>query len=76
MDAVGIFAYDNDSPLVYQDTTNPALLYEIVSRTNNEMRLRCLAPNDAHGNNYLGAILSADRSVVYWENNTRPVPVS
>jgi hypothetical protein len=45
----------------------------IESRTDNEITF---AAGEAaeHVPLYLGAILSADRSTVYWVNNTRPLP--
>ena len=73
-DAVGLFAFQNAVPLTYKDTSNPALMYEIVSKTDSEMVLRCLSPNTGHGNNYLGGIVSADRQTIFWVNDTNPLP--
>lgn len=74
MDAVGVLASNNDLPLENRDVPQAILLFDIVSRTDTEMLMR-QRTTISHGvDNYLGAILSADRQTVYWVNETRPLP--
>ena len=74
MDAVGIFANSNDSPLTYKDTSGATLLYRIASRSNTELILESLSPTTGGGANYLGAIVSSDRQTIYWINDAKPLP--
>lgn len=73
-EAVGVFAWDNNNPLLYRNTTDGQYLYDIVEKTSTEMTLRCRVPREDHIANYLGAIVSPDRQIVYWVNDTKPIP--
>lgn len=73
-DAIGVLARDNDAPLAEKDATTPSWLFDITSKTDTMM---VLAPREGGYHSfasYLGAVVSPDRSVVYWENKTRPLP--
>lgn len=73
-DAVGIFAGNNDNPLEKRTTTSAANLYDIVEKTDVRMRLVCRNPTKNHAENYLGGIVSLGGEIVYWTNETRPLP--
>lgn len=63
----------NDDPLEYRDTTVPRALMYIVEQSDTRIVLR--SPEAAvHNLSSLGALLSADRSIVYWTNTTNPLP--
>lgn len=73
-DAVGIIAYDNNQRFSFRNTTDPRLLFDIVEVNEHQIVLEQQQAGSHSTNTYLGAILSADRSEVYWENTTRPLP--
>lgn len=73
-DAVGILAWSNSDPLEYLNTTVESRLYEIVEKSETWMRVSQKQESTHSGTSYLGAIVSADRSIVYWVNETRPLP--
>lgn len=73
-DAVGIIAYDNDQRFSFRNTTDPRLLFDITEVNEFDIVLQQRQEGAHSTDTYLGAILSADRSIVYWENTTRPLP--
>lgn len=73
-DAVGLYARYNDNPLEFRYSLSPSLLYSITEKTNEAMSLESNNSETTHGKNYLGAIVSNDRSTIYWVNNTKPLP--
>ncbi len=73
-DAIGVFAKNNSNPLQYINSTYAPMIYDIVSRGTGRMTLLCREANTGHEANFLGAIISADRQTVYWENSTNPLP--
>ena len=75
-DAVGIFAKSNDNPLEYRYTQNLYMQFGIVLKTQTQMVMRQKTVTTHNQNNYLGAIVSEDRSIVYWINDTKPIPVT
>ena len=73
-DAIGINAFYNDDPTGEVQTAAIANITPIVSRTNNTIVFR---QPDIHAHTlptYLGTIVSHDRQIIYWVNNTRPLP--
>lgn len=72
--AIGIAAYKNDNPLAGIDATSPLRLFHITEKSETSLML----VNDDGGSHaqdcYLGAIVSADRRVIYWVNEFRPLP--
>lgn len=70
--SLGVIAYDNSNPLLYKDSTLAWELFTILEKTDTYMRLSMNAPVEV--NSYLGAIVSQDRSIVYWVNDTKPLP--
>lgn len=73
-DAIGVIAFNNDEPLLYQNTTVANRLFdiEVLDDTKAIARGREGAPHS--GASYLGGIVSADRQTVYWVNETKPLP--
>lgn len=72
-DAVAVPMTSNDEPLQYRDATSRRVLMTISARSGSEVTFTAGISTD-HGIGSIGAILSADRSLVYWMNNTRPLP--
>lgn len=73
-DVVGILSFDNAYPLQNIETDIDYRLYDIniVDDEHATAVVRRLIPHTSP--NYLGGIVSADRSFIYWENTTRPLP--
>lgn len=72
---VGIQAESNDDPLSNRNAVNRRLLFNVAIKTDTEMTLVAADGGSTHGGNvYLGAVLSSDREVIYWLNDTRPLP--
>lgn len=69
-----MLATDNDAPLAGRDTTSPYYYGDVEVRSAEEVSLRTKSLSSHQFPTYVGAILSADRSVVYWVNETRPLP--
>lgn len=59
---------------MYKDNLNDEFIYRISEKESNYMNLTAINPNRYHIANYLGAIVSADRSVIYWINYSKPLP--
>lgn len=62
----------NDNPLVRRYDTSGTYTIDLLSSSFNEAifsRNHRLAVNV-----YLGAIVSNDRTIVYWQNNSQPLP--
>ena len=72
-DAVGIFSYSNSEPLAYINSTLDTHLYSIVEKSGTSMRVRQRVESTHSVPGFLGGIVSADRSVIYWVNRTRPL---
>jgi hypothetical protein len=73
-DCIGIRANHNDQPLEQRYMMDDAHTYdiEVVSGSHIIARLRNASPTASAA--YFSAILSADRNIVYWVNNTNPLP--
>lgn len=72
---VGIQAESNDNPLKNRYGVNRRLLFNVDTKTDTEMTLIAADGGSTHGGSvYLGAVLSSDREMVYWLNDTRPLP--
>lgn len=72
-DAIGLPATNNDEPLQFLLTTDTHLVAQIVSYSDTSIRF-VASGDSSHNALYLGCIVSADRSVVYWVNESRPLP--
>lgn len=69
--AVGVWATDNNDPLASRETPYPMTILE----KNDELLVIGQSYDSSHATPfYLGAILSPDRQVVYWINDTKPLP--
>lgn len=67
---MGLYSDDVAQPLAYiENVSSPEYNFEITSKTNNSMTLYQAVVNHGSDPNYLGAIVSADGSEVYWINN-------
>lgn len=71
-DAVGLIGVSNDEPLRYKDVEGTRYLMAIVEKSDTRMLLQ--TEPHVFSNIFLGAIISADRTMVYWVNTTRPLP--
>lgn len=67
--AIGLFARHLDNKLEFRYTINESLLYRIADKTNETMRLESYEPTTQHARNFLGAIVSKDRNIVFWIND-------
>lgn len=73
-DAIAILSPRNSDPLYYRFVMDSDVSCILEMKTGTEMRF---VQTTEHSHNYplyLGAILSPDRSVVYWENTSHPLP--
>lgn len=57
-----------------RDDAEEFLVLNITSKTPSEMTLTTGVSHNYTVPRYLGAILSNDRTTVYWVNNTAPLP--
>jgi hypothetical protein len=67
-------SHDNSNPLEFISNPEPHRKYYIVSKNDRELTLEDHGPFDLQANTYLGCLVSADATTVYWENTTRPLP--
>lgn len=72
--AVGIYANDNNDPLAFSDASVPSQVFDISVMDDEHMSLIPREVTSHNRPNYLGAIVSADRTEVLWLNDTRPLP--
>lgn len=72
--AVGRLSYSNNNPQAYKEDDTGIHSYSIEVVSNNEIIARKNSPTYTVGDTYLGCICSADGSVVYWTNETKPLP--
>ena len=72
--ALGIFAYNNDDPLRFRYDTADNHSYKIVEQSYSRMVLRHITGGTLGSDTYLGGIVSPDGSIVYWVNETKPLP--
>lgn len=71
-DAIGIMSTENDNPTAHLNAETSDYDFELTLKSSYSMTFERTArylPNS-----YLGCIASADRSIVYWVNDTRPIP--
>ena len=72
-DAVAVYSRDNEDPLMWRYRTESGL-FAPISIVNDE-ELDIVAEYSVISLTiYVGAIVSNDRSIVYWVNNSRPLP--
>lgn len=72
--AVGVMSTNNDNPLMLRDNHGVNNNYRIVSKTREELVMEQIQMGTHDTPNYLGGILSEDRTTVYWVNETKPLP--
>ncbi len=74
VDAIGVLSSENENPLELRYTQSDYNTASIVSISEDEIELRFNGESSHLANVYLGAIVSQDREVVYWMNETSPLP--
>jgi hypothetical protein len=72
--AIGILSGNNNEPLMYRNVESTSYILDIRSKSNTRISLRAESGTKHSSPIYLGAILSPDRQVIYWVNNTQPIP--
>ena len=72
-DIVGVPSINNAEPLMNRYNTSTSVVMKVVNRTDTEMEFATDIAS-SHGNTYFGGILSANREVVYWMNDSKPLP--
>lgn len=70
-DVIGIGAINNDEPLAYLQA---GTALSVISRTESSIEISQGVTISHGAPTYLGALVSSDRSIIYWVNNTRPLP--
>lgn len=73
-EALGVAATSNANPTERKDSTNNIVLYDIVEKTDSRLVLKQKEETAIGHANFLGCLVSADRQVVYWVNETEPLP--
>ena len=71
---VGVRSNDNNDPLVQRYSTADTQVYHVESKTDNELVLALSVVSMPQAPAYFGALLSNDRSTIYWLNETQPLP--
>lgn len=72
-DIVGVPMVSNDNPLQFRNATSGVSMMTIAERSNNRLVMRAATPYN-HEAASIGALLSNDRTIVYWVNDTNPIP--
>lgn len=72
-EAVAVPMTSNDDPLHYRNTGTLATVMTMTRISNTQVQFRASAEG-GHPESSIGAILSHDRSEVFWVNNTNPLP--
>lgn len=72
--AVAIIASSNDNPLEYKDLLDNNYIFTISERSDERIVFVHTTTSATSRDYYIGAIVSRDRSVVYWVNESRPLP--
>ena len=73
-DAVGTISAHNDDPLESRNSSTPTQIFEITAKSDTEMVISQATAASHRVPTYVGAILSKDRNIVFWENDTAPLP--
>lgn len=73
-DAVGVLSISNETPLMMRYTNNNEWMYRISSVSSNRLVMSQVVEGSHQDNNYLGAILTNDRSEILWINDSHPIP--
>lgn len=73
-DAIGIHSGNNDNPLQYRYDREPYRVYTITEQSAESLTLVPQEVVTLGADVYLSAIVSPDGEIVYWQNDTRPLP--
>ena len=72
--AIAVGSSDNENPLMFKDTENDRFVFDLTIVDGNNI---VAVPRNAQAHQdsfYIGAIVSPDRSIVYWVNDMKPLP--
>lgn len=72
--AIGVMSTDNDNPTMNVGNITAVNSGVYTALNNGSAQVRQDVSHTINSPAYLGAIVSADGSVIYWVNNTRPLP--
>ena len=73
-DCLGIMSYDNSDPLFLKDTDIAAYICTVEEKTDGRIFFTADGIHQYSLQGYLGCIVSNDRQVVYWVNDSKPMP--
>ena len=72
--AIGVYSSDNDNPLQHRYDRESYRVFDITSRSDTNLVLTAREATTVIAAVYLGAIVSPNGNVVYWTNNSKPLP--
>ena len=74
-DSLGTLSYSNNNPEDYRYDTAASRIFtiDVIDSNHAVLTVSNGGPNGYTGNFYLGCIVSADRSQLFWVNDTRPL---
>lgn len=72
-DMVGVPMTSNENPLQFRNAASRESMMTIAERSNTRLVMKAAAPYN-HVAASIGALLSNDRTIVYWVNDTNPIP--
>lgn len=67
-------AIANDDPTALINSTDQTHIYSIISKQDMEMTLKQSQQGTHGANTFIGCIVSVDRQIIYWINDTNPLP--
>lgn len=73
-DAIGVMALSNNNPLQFRYSVEATQTFKIDAKTSKTLEMSQITASAHDKSVYLGAILSADHEIIYWINNTNPLP--
>lgn len=73
LDVVGVPMISNDNPLQFRNDQSAEVVMRLAERSPNRIVMRAERAWN-HTTATIGALLSSDRSIVYWVNDTNPLP--
>lgn len=71
---VGLASSFNDKPLMHINDTAVHFILNPIERDSTHMVLECSIEVQYNSSYYLGGIVSENREIIYFVNNTKPLP--
>ena len=71
---LGVFSSDNNDPLQHRYDHTAVNSYNPVERSNTRIVFQRRTIVGTNEPTYLGGLCSGDGSIVYWTNDTKPLP--